>query len=326
MTALELKRPLSSALIGIALILVLTTGASHMVGAEPGGQISARTVKAFPAKTFLESIVTTPQGSFLVSSYPDGKIYSVDPRGKTKVFAQIDGTIAGLAFQCPGGLLVNGWAGGKEPAVFHVSSDGKAELLLKLEGAMFPNGWSHLKGTRFLLADSFKGVIWEVDVAKRTARVWLRHELLARVDEKSDIPGVNGIKIYGRNLYASNGQRKVLLRIPIGADTTAGVPEVFVKDLYVDDFAFDTKGTLYGATHMNNTVVKVSPDGRVTTIGGLAEGLAGATAIAFGRGTSARESIFVTTNGGMSMPPPGGVQPGRVIRLDVGERASPLCF
>lgn len=321
MTVLERKRQLSRALIGIALIAVLTTGASRVVAAEPGGQMPARIVKAFPPKTFLESIVATPRASFLVSSYPDGKIYAVDPRGKTKVFAQIDGTIAGLAIQCPGDLLVNGWAGGKEPAVFHVSSDGKAELLLK-----FPNGWSHLKGTRFLLADSFKGVIWEVDVAKRTARVWLRHELLARVDEKSDIPGVNGIKIFGRNLFASNGQRKVLLRIPIGADTTAGVPEVFVKNLFVDDFAFDTKGTLYGATHMNNTVVKVFPDGRVTTIGGLKEGLAGATAVAFGRGKSVRESIFVTTNGGMSMPPPGGVQPGRIIRLDVGERAAPLCF
>ena len=76
---------------------------------------------------------------------------------------------------------------------------------------------------------------------------------------------------------------------------------------------------------MHNSVVRVGPDGAVTTVGGLAQGLAGATAVAFGRGPDAH-AIFVTTNGGMSAPPPGGVQPGRVVRIEVGEAGAPLCF
>jgi sugar lactone lactonase YvrE len=223
-------------------------------------------------------------------------------------------------------LLVNGWAGGKEPSVFRVSEKGEPELIVALKDAVFPNGWAHLQGNRFLLADSFKGVIWEVDVAKKTARVWLANELLGRPDPKAEIPGVNGLKFFGGALYASNGQQRLIVRIPVSRDGQPKTPEVFVKDLYLDDFAFDIKGNLYGATHMFNSVVKVSPEGAVITLAGLSEGLAGSTAVAFGRGDNDRQAIFVTTNGGMSMPPPGGVQSGRIVRVDVGERGAPLCF
>ena len=303
-----------------------TVNAQGSQAPRPVGAPTAKVLKAFPVDTFLESIVAASDGAFLVSSYPDGKVYKIDSRGESKLFAQINGTIAGLAFQCPGDLLVSGWAGGKEPAVFRVSKAGKPELLLKLAGGMFPNGWSHLKGSRFLLADSFKGVIWEVDVAKKSARVWLQHELLGRLDEKSQLPGVNGLKIFADTLYASNGQRQLLLRIPLTPEGEPKTPQVFVKDLVVDDFAFDTRGNLYGATHMQNSVVKVSPTGEITTLAGLDGGLAGSTAVAFGRGQDDSDSIFVTTNGGMSLPPPDGIQPGRVVRVKVGERGAPLCF
>ena len=310
----------------LSIMAASTVNAQGHAAPRPGEAVSAKILKAFPVKTFLESIVATPDGAFLVSSYPDGKIYRIDSRGESKLFAQIDGTIAGLALQCPGDLLVNGWAGGKEPTVFKVSKAGKPELLLKLDGGIFPNGWSHLKGSRFLLADSFKGVIWEVDVAKKTARVWLQDQLLSRVDDKSEIPGVNGLKIFADSLYASNGQRQMLLRIPLTPEREPKTPQIFVKDLVIDDFAFDTKGNLYGATHTHNSVVKVSPKGEITTLAGIEEGLAGSTAVAFGRGQKDSDSIFVTTNGGMSLPPPGGVQPGRVVRLKVDASGAPLCF
>src|SRR5262249_50635730 len=96
---------------------------------RPAAAPSTKILKAFPVKTFLESIVAAPDGTFLVSSYLDGKIYRIDSHGGSTLFAQIDGTIAGLALQCPGELLVSGWAGGKEPAVFKVSEAGKPELL-----------------------------------------------------------------------------------------------------------------------------------------------------------------------------------------------------
>src|SRR5579859_3081475 len=129
----------------LAISVVLTLSLAR--AESPKAPVAAKTVKAFPTKTWLESIAVGPKGTFFTSSYPDGNIYEIDSSGNSKLVAHVDGTIAGLAFQCPGDLLVSGWIGGKEPVVFHVSGDGKAEILLKLEGAMFPNGWTHLKGS-----------------------------------------------------------------------------------------------------------------------------------------------------------------------------------
>jgi sugar lactone lactonase YvrE len=87
----------------------------------------------------------------------------------------------------------------------------------------------------------------------------------------------------------------------------------------IDDFAVDTEGNLYGATHVYNSVVRITPDRKITVIAGLEEGMAGSTATAFGKSSVGRNSLYVTTNGGMSSPPPGGIQPGRVVRIDVGK-------
>lgn len=83
-------------------------------------------------------------------------------------------------------------------------------------------------------------------------------------------------------------------------------------------FDFDHQGTLYGATHVYNSVVSVAQNGKVTLIAGLEEGMAGSTAVAT-RIKGKRTTLFVTTNGGMSLPPAGGVQTAKVVKLDVSE-------
>jgi hypothetical protein len=63
-----------------------------------------------------------------------------------------------------------------------------------------------------------------------------------------------------------------------------------------------------------NSVIRISPEKQVTTIAKAEQGVTGSTALAFGRGSS----LYVTTNGGMSFPLPTGVEPAKVVRLDVG--------
>ena len=48
--------------------------------------------------------------------------------------------------------------------------------------------------------------------------------------------------------------------------------------------------------------------------------MTGSTALAFGRSATDSTSLYVTTNGGMSLPPDTGVEPGRIVRLDVGAK------
>ena len=63
-------------------------------------------------------------------------------------------------------------------------------------------------------------------------------------------------------------------------------------------------GNLYGATHVYNSVVRITPQRVVTVIADVSQGLAGSTAAAFGRNAEDRTVLYVTTNGGMSAPPP----------------------
>jgi sugar lactone lactonase YvrE len=93
----------------------------------------------------------------------------------------------------------------------------------------------------------------------------------------------------------------------------------FVSPTNIDDFALDVEGNLYAATHIYNSVLRITPTGETTVIAQTEQGVVGSTAVAFGRGATGQTSIYVVINGGMFLPLPGGVVPANVVRLDVGQ-------
>jgi hypothetical protein len=196
--------------------------------------------------------------------------------------------------------------------------------LVSLPDALFLNGLTRLTGDRYLIADSYRGAIWELDVVLGRVQIWLEHPILARGNVENPVPAVNGLKIFDHVLYASNTQNTQLVKIPLQANYQAGEPEVFVQNVNIDDFAFDQIGNLYGTTHFYNSVVRIAADGSVTTIAQIEQGMAGSTAVAFGRGEKNSSNLYVTTNGGMSLPPSTGVEPARVVRLQVEFAGFPL--
>lgn len=280
--------------------------------------VAAKGIAEFPANTFLENIAVDNRGDLFVTSLEDGKIYKITPNGEKREFAEVDGKIAGIAFDRKGGLLVSGWAGGKTPSLFRISKQGAVEVLTAIDGAVFLNGITHLKGDKFLIADSYRGAIWEFDARTKKYNIWLEDAALARSDSKNPFPAVNGLKISGDTLYATNTERQQIIRVPVSSDGRAGKPQVFLQKINGDDFDIDANGNLYVTTHVYNNVVRVSPDGTMTIIAEGGEGVTGSTALAFGRGKQDRQAIFVVTNGGMSLPPQGGVQPAKIVRLEVG--------
>lgn len=275
---------------------------------------SASIVAELPAGTFLENIAIGDGGTLYVTSYLEGKVYRIGPGGQPRLWASVDGTIAGIALNPDGSGLLSGWVKGKEPAVFAVSATGQTEVLAKLDGGMFPNGVVRMTAGRFLVADSYKGAIWEVDTGTRSAKVWLSDELLSRGNAADPTPAVNGMKLQGGALYASNTAKQLLLKVPL-IDGRAGRPEVVLKNIGLDDFDFDEAGVLYGATHVYNSLVRVGRDGTLTVLAGLAQGMAGSTAVAYTPAGGGQ--VLVTTNGGMSIPPAGGVQTGKVVQVKV---------
>ena len=312
------QNPNSSASIARAIVTALNGQIPAIFDHTPEVIAPAQLLAEFPANTFLENIAIDSQGTIFVTSYEEGKIYRITPGGECKEFASINGNIAGVVVDRAGNLLVAASITSKGAAILQIDATGVVEILITLPEAMFLNGMIHLKGDRYLVADSYKGAIWEIDAISKSARIWIQDNLLTRSDSGNPFPAVNGIKIYNNSLFASNTQRQLLIRIPLAENSTPGVPEVFLTNVNLDDFAFDVRGHLYGTTHIYNSVIKISPEKQIVTIAKAEQGMTGSTALAFGRGEKSRTSIYVTTNGGMSLPLPTGIEPAKVMCLEVG--------
>ena len=134
-------------------------------------------------------------------------------------FASISGNVAWVSLIDPNGnLLVAAAIDSKIPTILRIDSTGIVETLVTIPDAIFLNGMTHLTGDRYLVADSYKGAIWEVDAIAKTARIWLQDSLLSRSDTSNPVPAINGIKISNNALFASNTQRQLLIRVPISAE------------------------------------------------------------------------------------------------------------
>ncbi len=279
----------------------------------------AKIITSFPVNTFLENLAIAPDGTIFVTNHETGQIVRITLDGNQEIYATVEGKVSGLAFTTNGGLVATGWNADSIPVISLITADGTVETLLTLPDAMFLNGITPLSGTQYLTADSYRGAIWLIDIAQRRGSIWLEHSLLARSNPENVIPAANGLKRFGDILYVSNTEKMLLLKIPINTAGEATEPQIFVEKTNIDDFAFDVEGNLYGATHIYNSVIKITPDGKTTIIAQSEQGVIGSTAVAFGQTQSDRTAIYVVMNGGMFLPPPTGVVAANVVRLEVGK-------
>lgn len=314
------QNPKSGVSLAKSMVAALTKSFQPFLNVVGSLNIPGETFAEFPVNTFIENIVVSPSGAIYVTSYEEGAVYRVES-GSRQLVANVE-KAAGLALDSNNNLLVGSSYGSKTPGIFRVV-DGVAEILIPMPDAAFLNGLHHLEGSRYLAADSFRGLIWEFDIDTKSYRIWIENIALAtNVDlfhpMPQYFPGVNGIKRFKNYVYASSTQQQKLARIALNADGTAGALEVWMTNINLDDFAFDNQGNLYGTTHIFNSLVRIDPERRITILAGADAGLVGTTAVAFGRTETDKLSVYVTTNGGMSKPLNGVVQPGRVVKLNVG--------
>jgi sugar lactone lactonase YvrE len=281
----------------------------------PRKLLSAKTIAAFPKGTWLENMLIAPDGAFYVTDYPEGKVFKVSTSGDTTLFARIEGKIAGIAMGAlPGEFLVTGWDAAGRAAIFRIDRTGKTEKRLNIAGGMFPNGIILLWDHQYLIADSFAGCIWLYDVTGNTATLWLKDERLARSSEKSASPAANGLKLHGGYLYISNTEKQTLVRVAL-RNHRAGLVETFAKNVNIDDFCFDDLGNIYAATNVYNSVIRITPQKKVSIVADTSTGVAGSTAVLFVSHSPGHHVLYVSTSGGMAVPPPGGVQEGKIIML-----------
>jgi len=302
----------------------ISSGLPPIFAKIPVALVPSFQIAEFPTNTFLESIAINPENTIFFTSHFDGKVYRLETEGVPVVHAEIAGKATGLAFTADGNLLLTAWNAENVATVFTISPQGDVDVLVTMPDAIFLNGLTPLMADRYLIADSYRGAIWELNVAAKTVRLWLEHPVLARSSPDQELPAVNGLKVYGNALYASNTEKMQLVKIPIQSAGQPGEPEIFLQPINLDDFAFDREGNLYGTTHIYNSVVRIAPDSSTTTIAQAEQGVTGSTALAFGQSEGDCTSVYVVTNGGMSFPPPTGLQPAKVVRLEVGVPGHPL--
>lgn len=280
--------------------------------------VPAAAVATFPVNTFLENLAIAPNGDIFVTSHEAGEIFKLDAEHNVTQYAKFEGKVTGIVITGVDSILVNGWTAEGESFIATLAH-GEIQSFQVVPEAAFLNGIAPIAPNLYLMADSYRGAIWVFELVTKVAKIWLEHPLLTRSDSSDPFPAANGLKRFGDVLYLSNTQQKLLLRIPLDHNLAPQEPEIFVSGTNIDDFAFDTHGNLYGATHVYNSVLRIDPHGQTTIIAQGEQGVTGCTAVAF-YGTD----LYVVNNGGMFLPPPGGVEPAQIVRLEVGVTGAPL--
>ncbi|KAH7360244.1 hypothetical protein BKA65DRAFT_181159 [Rhexocercosporidium sp. MPI-PUGE-AT-0058] len=305
------------------------------------------TVYALPEGHYAENLAVRSNGKVLVTVIGAPEIWQIDPATST----------GELLYTFPGGpdeIYGNCTLGITEyaPDIFAIvagkfdissvsgvvktwaiwsldlsAGDVDIDLISPISPAVFLNGMTSLppdqNGNFLLVADSYLGIIYRVDIVEGTWTIFLDDPSLKRNTSAAIQLGVNGIRLHNNYLYFDNsGQAPMFARVPVSEDLTAdGSVEVIaaaatfpVNAQYYgyDDFAFDRNGDAWLATNPSGSIVKIDSDGgQVVEVGGLNDKtLTGCTSVQFGRGSHST-ILYANANG----------QGGQLLMFDTG--ASP---
>jgi hypothetical protein len=277
--------------------------------------LESNTLATFPQKTFLENLILLPDGNLLVNSHFEGVVYKIDTKGNQSKLASVNGKVTGIAAYGKDKFILTGNDENDKPELYLLNNKGTIEKLMDLPDGIFLNGIAHFKNDDFLIADSYKGCIWKVNVKTKTVTNWLENDLLKRSTDKNPTPAANGIKMFKNKIYVSNTQKQLLLQIGIANDKPLE-PEIYAKEVNIDDFTFDDIGNLYATTHVYNSIIKITPNKTISIIAEQPQGVSGSTACVLQKAKTGLQ-LYVSTNGGMYLPPPTGIENSKIVVLKI---------
>jgi sugar lactone lactonase YvrE len=282
--------------------------------AVPVRPVPTEVVAEWPAGTFLENLTFDPDGrSWLVTSPTDCAVYRVGPDKSVHTAAQFDRTPTGIAAHPDiGTVAAVGTQGRADWRLFRITANGP-QAVCDLPDVLGANGMTWA-GDRLLVADSPRSVVVAVDVADRTADVWLQHPLITPMGADSPLPGINGLAVDRDWVLMTSSDRGLVLRVPAASRDPAADLEVVAERLVGDDLAVVPDGRIFVATHTFHSVLCLYPDGHREDVAGHGEHIAGPTAVAVGDFPS--PALYVTTTGGLLSPPGNEVEPARLVRVD----------
>ena len=277
--------------------------------------------------TFVENIAINSNDDIFVTIHNQKKVALItrnpsSGKYEASTLAEFEKPPAGIAISSGGGVYVAsseiGVPGG---SIVHVDKNGVQKEIVAIPDALFLNGFTPLSDKIAFVVDSLLGKIYKINLEDQSSVTWIQDTALTKISDVPLLPGINGIKVYNNFVYFTNTDRAQIYRIPILPDGTAGQIELVADEFRGDDFAFSENGNLYVTTHIHESVVRLtSSNGERATIAGPQEGLQGSTAAAFGQTEGNRETLFVTTTGGIINPSDGVIRNAKLVKINVGER------
>jgi sugar lactone lactonase YvrE len=307
----------------LALVLVVSGGPAL-------ASVPIHTVVGFdPAGEFPEGLAIDKRGNLYASLVgPVDEIRVFRPGGQEALVAHFAvpgfGPL-GLALDPRGTLFVA--VASFDPAtegVYRVNADGTSTRLPGTGGIAFPNGLAFDKRGNLYATDSINGAVWRIPRGGGAAELWAQSPLLEGNGAAGlGFPlGANGIAVRHRQLIVTNTEGARLVRIPVEPDGSAGTPTIVVEgpELFgADGLAPSVHGNMYVAVNSQNTLLRVAPNGSVTTLATAADGLENPASPAFGTGMGTRKSLFLTNFAVFTATP----HPA-VLVAAVGEPGQPL--
>ena len=264
------------------------------------------TIFQMPKGHFFENIAVGPDGAYYITDYTGKTIHRYTPEDGLVLFSTTKDHPVSLRFNQRGeGLLAvhkipifAGPSFTQSMAVYRINLQGEILFLHDMPQAAFLNGMTMLDEQNILIGDAIKGAIWRINLKDGSINKWLEDEAFTQQNPGGHIPGVNGIQIYGNDFYASNGDRAYIIHTTIDAQGKPGKLTVLHENVVVDDFVVDADKTIYATTH-GDTILKITPNGKVTTITSDKQNLTGCTAAQVGKSPDGNKSLYVTTDGGL---------------------------
>lgn len=313
----------------VSLFVMLGTmlAVGSLCTAERAAAQAVSTVVSFSPPNLPESIAIDNQGNIFVSMAPIHQVKKLAFDGTQSTLATLaSGLLLGLAVDNEGNVYAALNSSPDVKGVWRITPSGDATLYAGIPGAGNRNGLAFDKVGNLYVTDPFTGTIYQIPPGGGSAQPWVTGDPLLQAGTACGffpLPiGANGIAFNKHgDAFVMNTTKAQVVRIPVLPDRSAGTPELFVGPTCgllwgADGPAFDNADNLYVAVNILNKIVRIDPDGNITTIAD--SGLFFPSAIAFGTGFALRKQIFITNFALF-----GGGTPG-IVTLDVGVPGRPL--
>lgn len=282
-------------------------------------------VYQFGTGTWVENIAVRSNGNLVVVLYDRPEVWEVNPvlkNAEPKILIRFEDATrtTGITQSVADNFIVVVSMQAGDFSVWNLDLTTQlinaTKVIASVPDAGSLNGLTTLSPTIALAADTGKGVVHRLDLARGEATVALR-------DPTMSLPlvggGINGVRYRAGFLYYTNSLRGILARIPIDATSAyaTGPAEILASGLIgIDDFALgDSDGEFFVMDWIRSRILKVTSRGTIEVLATGSDGVAWPTSAQLGTTDADRDMIYVTSSGNPAALVFGKLEGGKILAI-----------